>query len=118
MTRLLLALTLSMSCSLLAGCETTRSLDQPRPDRDNPTRLVCEGVPDTRPAVPATYSIDWSKVTTVPQARAEHDAYVRSVLARNGVISAYIVSIEGRLFVCSNNAQWWRDYWAGLPDPG
>lgn len=49
------------------------------------------------------------------QARAEHDAYVRSVRTREGVIVGYLVSIEGKLFVCSNNAAWWRDYWSGLP---
>jgi hypothetical protein len=78
---------------------------------------VCEGVPAERPAIPPTYVIDWSKVTTVDQAHSEHDAYVRSVLARNQVLAGYIVTIEGRLFVCSNNAQFWRDYWSGLPKP-
>lgn len=76
--------------------------------------MVCEGAPAARPSIPATYVIDWSRVTTVDQARAEHDAYVRSILDRNEVLVGYIVEIEGRLFVCSNNAQWWRDYWGGL----
>lgn len=116
MRRLLTAAILS-TCCFLAACETTREAAPLRPDLEHPARLVCEGVPGERPKIPATYEIDWSKVATVEQAHAEHDAYVRSVLARNGIISAYIVTIEGRLFVCSNNAQWWRDYWAGLPDP-
>lgn len=117
MRRLLTGVTLSTCCFLLAACETTRVAVPLRPDLDNPTRLVCEGVPGERPAVPATYTIDWSRVTTVAQARAEHERYVASVLARNGVLAAYIVDIEGKLFVCSNNAQWWRDYWAALPAP-
>lgn len=49
------------------------------------------------------------------QARAEHEAYVRSVRTREGVIVGYVVTIEGKLFVCSNNAEWWRDYWRRLP---
>lgn len=61
--------------------------------------------------------IDWSTVTTVEQARAEHETYVRRVLDRNEIVSAYLVDIEGRLFLCGSNAQWWRDYWDGLPDP-
>lgn len=84
-----------------------------RPDIANPARLICEPVPN-RPAIPAEYRIDWNRVTTVPQAKAEHEAYVRSVRAREGVVVAHIVTLEGKLFVCSNNAQWWRDYWAGL----
>lgn len=69
-----------------------------------------------RPAIPAEYEIDWSAITTVEQARSEHDAYVRSVRTREGIVAGYIVTIEGRLFTCSNNAQFWRDYWRGLPD--
>lgn len=99
----------------LTACETTRETVPIRPDLDNPARLVCEAAPE-RPAIPATYSIDWSKVKTVEQARGEYEAYVRSIIARNGVVAGHIVEIEDRLFVCSNNAQWWRDYWARLPD--
>jgi hypothetical protein len=115
MRLLLTAAILSTSC-FLAGCETTRAVVPLRPDRDNPDRLVCEGVPGERPAVPAEYVIDWSRVATVAQARAEHDAYVVRNRERNAVVAAYILDVEGRLFVCSNNAQWWRDYWAGLPE--
>lgn len=115
MLRLLTVAILSMSCSLLAGCDTKRELHSVRPDRENPERMVCEAAPD-RPAIPATYEIDWTAVQTVAQARSEHEAYVRSILARNAVISGYIVEIEGRLFVCSNNAQFWRDYWKAMPE--
>jgi hypothetical protein len=107
------AVALSTLCSL-AACETVRVAVPLRPDLDNPTRLICEAVP-ARPAIPAEYVIDWSRVTTVTQARAEHDAYVRSVRSRENIVVAHIVTLEGRLFVCSNNAQWWRDYWSGLP---
>lgn len=111
---MLLALTLSMSCSLLAGCQTERIASAVRPDLDHPDRLVCETAGE-RPPLPSAYVIDWPHVTTVEQAKAEHEIYVRSVLARNGVLAAYIVEIEGKLFTCSNNAQFWRDYWSGLP---
>jgi hypothetical protein len=113
MRQLLMVAALSMLCG---ACEPKRIATSLRPDRDNPERMICEAVPK-RPPLPAEYSIDWSKVTTVPQARTEHDAYVRSVRAREGVVVAHIVTVEGKLFVCSNNAQWWRDYWAGLPTP-
>jgi len=77
--------------------------------------MVCETVPEARPAIPPAYVIDWRAVQTVEQARQEHEAYIASVLDRNRIVSGYIVLIEGRLFVCANNAQFWRDYWAGLP---
>lgn len=116
MKRLLLALTLSTFCLATTACETTRSLDSPRPDRENPARLVCEAAPD-RPVLPASYVIDWTRVVTVEQAKAEHDAYVTRMVKRNEAVAGYLTEIEGRPFVCSNNAQWWRDYWAGLPKP-
>lgn len=85
-----------------------------RPDKENPQRLICEAQGE-RPTLPAEYVVDWSKVQTVAQARTEHEAYVRSVRTREGVIVGYVVTVEGKLFVCSNNAQWWRTYWSGLP---
>lgn len=105
-----------MCCSALAGCEEKRIVLPSRPDLSNSERLFCETVP-ARPEIPSAYVIDWQRVQTVDQAKGEHDAYVRSVNARNGAVAAHIVELEGRLFVCSNNAQWWRDYWSALPDP-
>lgn len=99
---------------LCSACSPQRIAVPSRPDLANPDRLTCEAAGE-RPALPAEYVIDWSRVTTVEQARSEHDAYVRSVRTREGVIVGYVVTVEGRLFVCSNNAAWWRDYWAGLP---
>lgn len=98
---------------MLAGCVPDKLAVASRPDLDNPSRLVCEAS-GQRPAIPADYAIDWSRVATVDQARAEHDAYVRQVRTREGIVAGYVVDIEGKLFVCSNNAQWWRDYWRGL----
>lgn len=111
------AIALSMFCSLaLAGCASTKIAVASRPDLDNPARLVCEAS-SSRPEIPAEYAIDWSRVVTVEQAKAEHDAYVRSIRTREGIVAGYVVDVEGKLFVCSNNAQWWRDYWKGL-EPG
>lgn len=101
-----------MSCSGLTACGEKRvavAIKTP------PERMVCEAAGD-RPSIPAEYAIDWTRVTTVPQARTEHDAYVRSVRSREGAVAGYIVTIEGKLFVCSNNAQWRKEFEAGLPD--
>ena len=68
--------------------------------------------------IPAEYAIDWSKVVTVEQAKAEHQAYVAALRSREGVVAGYVVALEGRLFVCSDNLQWWRDYWGSLPAEG
>ena len=72
-------------------------------------KLVCDAA-GTRPSIPPEYAIDWAKVTTVAQATAEHDKYVAAIRTREGVIAAYIMSIEGKLFVCSNNMQWRKDF--------
>jgi hypothetical protein len=76
MKRLLLAAALSTSCLATSACAPTRIAEAlPTP----PDRLVCDDVQrdasgkPVRPKVPPDYVIDWSKVTTVPQARAEHD---------------------------------------------
>lgn len=79
-------------------------------------RLQCAPV-GSRPKIPAEYVIDWSKVTTVAQAHSEHDAYVRSIRTREGVVAGYIVEIEGKLFACSNNAAWLREWYAATAKP-
>lgn len=100
------------SCSLLVtGCQTDKvvqALATP------PERLVCEAA-GPRPAIPAEYAIDWSRVATVDQAKAEHAKYVASIRNREGVITSYIMRIEGKLFVCATNMQWRRTYEKGLP---
>jgi len=78
-----------------------------------PERLVCEAAGE-RPAVPAEHVIDWASVVTVNQARDEHTKYIASVRNREGVIAAYIMRIEGKLFTCQTNMQWRRTYEAEL----
>ena len=116
------ALILSMCCLALSSCAARREAVPLRPDLANPQRMACQGAPRTRPALPAEHEIDWQGVlapadadATLKRAQDEHGAYVRSVRKRNGAVAAYIVAIENRLFVCANNAQWWRDYWAARP---
>lgn len=92
---------------LLTGCsEPKRVVTALKPPSE---RLQCAPAGD-RPTIVPEYRIDWSRVLTVPQARSEHDAYVRSVRTREGVVAGYIVSLEGKLFVCSNNAAWLREW--------
>lgn len=104
------ALALSTLCLATSACHTVRTADFLATPAD---RLICDAA-GARPKIPAEYVIDWAKVATVDQARAEHQKYVASVRTREGVVAAYVLSIEGKLFVCSNNAQWRRDYEAEL----
>lgn len=101
---------LILAALALAGCKTIRAAEfLPTP----PARLVCDAA-GPRPTIPPEYSIDWTQVKTVTQAIAEHQKYVASIRSREGVITAYILQTEGRLFVCSSNAQWRRDFEAEL----
>jgi hypothetical protein len=109
------ALALSTCCLVLtaASCEPKRVVTSlPIP----PERMDCVYVQD-RPTIPAEHVIDWSKVTTVPQARSEHDAYVRSVRNREGIVAGYIVNLEGKLFACSNDDAWLREWNATTSTP-
>jgi hypothetical protein len=112
--RHVMAATLLTFCSALAltGCGDKRTALAIKPP---PERLACIDR-DGRPTLPPEHVIDWTKVKTVDQAHAEHDSYVKSVRDRNGVVSGYVVDLEGRLFLCSNNAAWLRDFYAKLPE--
>lgn len=110
MNRLIPILTAGL---LLSACGEKRVVTNLEPP---PERLQCVGV-TKRPTIPGEYQIDWSRVTTVPQAKAEHDAYVRSVRTREGVIAGYILDVEGKLFACSSNATWLREFYAGTAKP-
>lgn len=103
-----------LSSLLLAGCETTRVAVPVKPPADRMDCIAADG----RPAIPAEYVIDWSKVLTVPQAKTEHEAFVRSVRNREGVITGYLIEVEGKLWACSSDAEWLRDLFGRLPDPG
>lgn len=110
MAPLLLTLFSVTSCAP----EPIRSVSALRPDKTNPERFVCE-LAGTRPTVPAEYVIDWSKVTTVDQAKAEHEKFVGTLRTREGVVAGYVLKLEDNLFLCFNNLRWQREYYAGLP---
>lgn len=97
---------------MITGCGPKRVAEAIKPP---PERLLCQAAGD-RPAVPAEYVIDWSKVSSVAQARDEHLRFVASVRSREGVVAGYVLRIEGQLFACSNNAEWLRTFFAALPD--
>ena len=104
---------LLMPCFLLlaTACGKERIVTPIKPPAD---KLVCEAA-GQRPALPAEHVIDWSAVQSVDQAKAEHLKYVASIRSREGVVVAHIVRIEGKLFTCSSNAAWLRDFYAGQP---
>lgn len=97
-----------------------RVVEPLRPDRTNPDRFVCDAAGD-RPRIPVEYQVDWTRALAAPTvaaavalAREEHARYVASIRNREGVIVAYITNIEGRLFICFNNMQWQREFYARL----
>lgn len=113
MKRLLTVLALSTSCSLLSSCGTDKVVEHlPTP----PERLICEAAGE-RPAIPAEHVIDWNAVVTIDQARAEHAKYVASIRNREGVITGYIMRLEGKLFTCYTNMEWRRTYERDLSIP-
>ena len=95
---------------LLSACKTTHVADFLATPAD---RLVCEAA-GARPKIPPEYAIDWSKVATVDQAKQQVVALISRQHEREGIVTAYVLSIEGKLFVCSTNMQWRRDYEAEL----
>lgn len=100
------------SMLVLSACEPKKVATALKPP---PERLQCVPAGE-RPKVPAEHVIDWPRLRTLAEAKAEHDLYVRSVRARELVVANYIVEIEGRLFKCSNDAAWLREWYAALPD--
>lgn len=105
MKPLLLALALSTLCS---ACAPTRVVVPLKPD---PERLDCVQL-EGRPILPAEYVVDWSRVTAGGEAaRAEVTRLIASVRTREGIVTGYIVQMEERVFVCSNDATWLRDFY-------
>lgn len=103
------ALWTCFSAAALASCgEPKRIVTNLAPPSE---RLQCAPAGD-RPVIAPEYRINWESVSTVAQARSEHERYVASVRTREGVIAGYIVEVEGKLFACSNNAKWLRDWYA------
>jgi hypothetical protein len=98
--------------ALTAGSCEKRTVDSiPIP----PERMDCVKL-SKRPKLQPEYQIDWNKVTTVPQAQAEHDKFVAVIRDREKTVAGYILEVEGELFACSNDAQWLREWQAQLRD--
>lgn len=120
------AIALSTCFFLVSGCATPNVVAEAvRPDLTNPERFQCEAIqPGSRPSIPAEDVIDLDRAAqarSVEMAltivREEVAAYVASVRAREGVVSRYVILVEGRLFDCANNMAWQRDFYRGLPAP-
>ena len=100
-----------LTCSLaVSACEPKRISEALKTP---PERLVCEPA-GTRPAVPPEYVIDWQRIQSVAQARAEHEKFVAVLRTREGIVAGYIVGLEGKLFTCWTNMEWRRQYEAGI----
>jgi hypothetical protein len=114
MKRTLMAVALSTCCLAVSACHVERIATAiPIPaDRMDCTELAGA---DGRPTIPPEYVIDWSKVTTVQQAHAEHDAFVTRLRERERPVTLYVVRLEGRVFACADDAAWLRDYTSRLP---
>lgn len=99
------------SALLISACEPKRVVTAlPIP----PERTDCEAATGKRPTLPPEYRIDWSKVASVGQAKAEHDNFVNVIRGREGVVANYVLSLEGQLFQCANDAAWIREWQAGM----
>lgn len=106
-------ITLGVIACSLSACTTTKRVALPlKPPAE---RLQCVQA-GTRPMIPPEHVIDWQRVRTVPQAKSQHDAFVKSVRTREGTIAGYVLETEDKLFACSSNAAWLRDFFGGLPD--
>lgn len=108
-----------VSLPLISGCETKRIATAiPIP----PDRMDCVEAGD-RPAIPPEYKIDWARVEQAPDvitaarnARSEVAQFIGSVRTREGTVAGYVLMIEQHLFACSNDAQWLREWQAGISD--
>ena len=102
---------------LLTACAEKRVVTAlPTP----PERLICEKA-GARPTLPAEYSIAWDHVAaarTVPEAvaraQSEHAKFIAVIRTREGIVTGYILRLEGVNFVCWTNAEWRRRFEAGV----
>jgi hypothetical protein len=112
MKRSVTALALSTLCLAVSACGGPAKYTAgfiPTP----PERLICEQA-GTRPTIAPVAPIDWTRVTTVAQAKIAHDDYVKKVFTREGIVAGYVLNIEGKLFTCFNNMQWRREFEADM----
>lgn len=90
----------------LTACEPKRiAVALPIP----PERTDCEAATGKRPTLPPEYKIDWATIASVGQAKAAHDNFVNVVRGREGIVSNYILQVEGDLHQCALDAAWIRE---------
>ena len=58
--------------------------------------------------------MDWAKIKDVAAAKIAFGTYLSAQRDREGVISQYILDVEGALFKCQNNMKAIQDYESGL----
>lgn len=110
MKQLLMAAALSTLSLGISGCEPKRVVTAiPIP----PERTDCQAATGKRPTLSPEYVIDWSKVGTVSEAQRQHDLFVDVLRGREKTVSTYVLSLEGDLFQCANDAAWIREWQAG-----
>lgn len=109
MKQLLKVAVLSTFCLAISACGGEKVRFKPIPIPAE--RIDCVAVTKAdRPKLAPTYIIDWSMVLTVPAARAEVDKLIQSTLNREGSVTGYVIELEGKLFACSSDDQWLKDY--------
>jgi hypothetical protein len=100
---------------LIAGMNLTGcSLPNVRIAKPPAEKLTCDALA-ARPQIPAEYVIDWDAVQTVDAARGAHDAFVRTLRTREGLIAGHIVQIQANWFSCWSTVKWHTDYNGALP---
>lgn len=103
------AILLAAGALTLASCGEKRiAVALPIP----PERTDCEAATAKRPTLPPEYRIDWAKVSSVGQAKAEHDNFVNVIRGREGVVANYVLEVEGMLAQCAIDDQWLREWQA------
>lgn len=108
--------TLSLAVSSCGQKKEIRSVSALRPDKTHPDRFVCP-VRGTRPTVSPEFKIDWTKITTVGQAKAAHDNFVLVLRGRERTVADYVLDLEAINSICATNMQWQRDFYTGLQTP-
>lgn len=102
----------------LAACTEPKRIAEALPIPAERMDCVAAG---TRPAIPPEYTINWQRVEsalTVPDAvraaRSEVSQFVGSIRTREGTVAGYVLALEDKLFMCSSDAQWLREWQAGI----
>ena len=99
MRNLKIAVLLTLCSISLSACAETVRIAKPPSDK-----LVCAALP----ADPKLTPLDWSKVSSIEEAKA-------LVFRREGETSDYIVLLRGAWFSCSHTVAWHRARNDALP---